>query len=185
MNTRFIYFYDNFLCQGSISDDKDIITSIQCAVPSGVPFLVISTEDLLHDDVFFDCGYVDFSDPDGYGYGPTAYSQLIEYKLQNNISDDLIQEEINNTSKDRSVKLNMTFARNVWLNKLRNDRKPLFELLDTKYLRALEINNQNEISKIIEKKQLLRDITADPRIELSQNIEDLKKITIPLDFIEN
>ncbi len=184
MNTRFIYFYDNFLCQGSISDHGDIITSIQCAVPSGVPFLVVSTEDLLHDDVFFDCGYADFSDPDGYGYGPTSHSQLIEYKLQNNISDDLIQEEINNKSKDRSVKLNMTFARNVWLNKLRNDRKPLFELLDIDYIKALEINDQNEISKIVKKKQLLRDITADQRIELSNNIEDLKKVTIPLSFIK-
>jgi hypothetical protein len=40
------------------------------------------------------------------------------------------------------------------------------------------------IEKITKKKQFLRDITTDPRIENAQTDNDLRDIFIPLNFIE-
>ena len=38
--------------------------------------------------------------------------------------------------------------------------------------------------KIVKKKEFLRDITEDPRFEIASNIDEIKEIVIPLNFIE-
>jgi hypothetical protein len=78
----------------------------------------------------------------------------------------------------------MNKAQNIWKDKLRADRKPLLEALDVQYIRALERGQTETIQKIVKKKELLRDITEDPRIENAKNINDLKEVTIPHNFIE-
>jgi hypothetical protein len=78
----------------------------------------------------------------------------------------------------------MNKAQNIWKDKLRADRKPLLETLDVQYIRALERGETELIQKIVKKKEFLRDITEDPRIENAENIDDLKEVTIPLNFIE-
>jgi hypothetical protein len=45
-------------------------------------------------------------------------------------------------------------------NQFRLLRKPFLEKLDVSFMKALEIGNSNEISLIVNKKQILRDITS-------------------------
>jgi hypothetical protein len=183
MFKNFFYEKDNFLIQGIVNDEYDFITAVQSSVPSGLPFLIIQNkEDLLIDDIFFDCGNLDFNNPDGYGYGMN-YFDLLQFKKENNISNELIDNEINK-NKDRKIKFDINKAKPVWIKKLREDRKPLFELLDVKYIRALESGDPKNVEKIVKKKQFLRDITEDERIKNAKTREDLLQVYIPPNFIE-
>jgi hypothetical protein len=180
---RYFFNVDDCLAQGFVNENYDFITAIQVSVPSGVPFLILSDEDLLLDEIFFDCGTLDFSNPDGYGLGRISYNDLIEHKKQNNILDIDIKNEINKV-KDRKIKFDIEKAKLLWKNKLREDRKPLFELLDVKYIRALESGDPKNVEKIVKKKQFLRDITEDERVKNAKTREDLLQVYIPPNFIE-
>lgn len=179
----YIYLDNDFLVQGLVNKNYDFITAVQAAVPSGLPYLILSKEDLLIDDIFFDCGILDFTKPDGYGYGRIAYNDLIEFKQKNKISDIEVQNEINK-EKDRKIKFDINKAKIMWQNKLREDRKPLFELLDVQYIRALERGDTKLIEKIVKKKEFLRDITVDDRLQNAKTREDLLQVYIPPNFIE-
>jgi len=183
----FIYPYDDHVAVGSVGKDVSYIDAVKSGVPSGVPFFILTNENDMkgppdYDDLFFEALIADFSDPDGYGTG-MSYQELVQYNSDNNIDNSITINEINKV-KNRTMSINMNKARNIWKDKLRSDRKPLLETLDVQYIRALERGQTETIQKIVKKKELLRDITDDPRIENAQNTNDLKEVTIPVNFIE-
>ena len=65
-------------------------------------------------------------------------------------------------------------AREIWRNKIRTVRKPLLEDLDIQFMRATE--EGEDTSKIVIKKNHLRDYPQDPRIDAASNIDELKEI---------
>jgi hypothetical protein len=72
--------------------------------------------------------------------------------------------------------VDMPKAREIHRNSLRDMRAPILEKLDTDYLRADEAGDQQAKKQVAAKKQALRDITADPRIEAAQTPEELKAV---------
>ena len=83
--------------------------------------------------------------------------------------------------KDNGVAIrhDMPKCRNLHRQKLRELRAPKFLKLDADYLRADELGDAAEKSRIASQKQALRDITAHPAIDAATTIEELKAITIP------
>ena len=67
-------------------------------------------------------------------------------------------------------------ARDIHRDALRFLRKPKLEVLDMAYLRADEQGDVAEKARIAAKKQVLRDVTDDPRIEAAQSPEQLKAV---------
>ena len=63
------------------------------------------------------------------------------------------------------VNVNMQKAKQVWRNKIRQDREPFFASLDVDYLKATEAQNVTLKNDIETRKQLLRDAPEDERIE--------------------
>lgn len=61
---------------------------------------------------------------------------------------------------------------------LRKSRMAEFDRLDSEYRLADEANDQAEKKRIGAIKQKFRDVTADPRIEAAQTIEELKRLTL-------
>lgn len=57
------------------------------------------------------------------------------------------------------IKVNMTKARQIHMNRLRDKRKPKLEALDKEQLRGLEDNDAVKLDEIKAKKKSLRDIT--------------------------
>lgn len=72
------------------------------------------------------------------------------------------------------ITVDMTKAKEIHKNKLRSLRKPLLEALDAKYLRADEIGDVVEKSRIATLKQTLRDITAITAVTGAVTPEQLK-----------
>ena len=188
--THYIYPYLDHVAVGRpVPQEYDVYSLFdyaQTATPKNIPFLLIEESILLNlikDDEFFDAWTADFSDPDGYGVG-MPYEHWLSYKTENSIDNrELINNEINK-SKNRSITINMVKARNIWRDKLREERKPLLETLDVQYIRALERGETELIQKIVKKKEFLRDITEDPRIENATNTDNLRTVVIPPNFIE-
>jgi hypothetical protein len=183
----FLSPHEDHISVGTLCNGVPLIDAVRSSVPSGVPFLIIANENDIvfpsnYDDLFFEALTADFRDPDGYGAG-MSYQELVQYNSDNNIDNSITINEINKV-KNRTVSINMNKAQNIWKDKLRADRKPLLETLDVQYIRALERGETELIQKIVKKKEFLRDITEDPRIENAENIDDLKEVTIPLNFIE-
>jgi hypothetical protein len=58
--------------------------------------------------------------------------------------------------------------------RLRVERKPLLDTLDIEFMKALELNNTNEMERIKAEKQRLRDVTKKANNSLS--IETLKQL---------
>lgn len=76
------------------------------------------------------------------------------------------------------ININLSKAKDIWRDKLRLQRNPLFTELDIKFVRALETNDTEEQHRIKNIKQELRDITKDPRIEKVKNTEELKSLNL-------
>lgn len=72
--------------------------------------------------------------------------------------------------------VDMPKAREIHRTRLRRMRAPLLEQLDNEYLRADEHGDQPAKRDISFKKQALRDVTADPRIEAAQTPDELKAV---------
>ena len=70
----------------------------------------------------------------------------------------------------------MPKCREIWKDKLREIRAPILAVLDVEYLLADEKSDTILKGQIAIKKQALRDVTADPRIERSQTPEELKAV---------
>lgn len=73
----------------------------------------------------------------------------------------------------KAVTVDMTKAREIQKNRLRELRKPLMAELDTAYLLADEIGDVGAKAEIAAKKQALRDVTADPGIAAAKTPEQL------------
>lgn len=98
--------------------------------------------------------------------------------------NEIIQDsEFRNAWKDdnNGINIDMPKAREIHRNNLRIGRTGLLNSLDVQYLRADEYGDQIKKSEIIQKKQILRDIPADPRIDSAQTIEELKSVWFPED----
>ena len=74
------------------------------------------------------------------------------------------------------VSVNMPKAREIQKNALRTLRTPKLAALDVEYSRADEKGDATLKASIAAKKQLLRDVTADPRIAAAQTPEELKAV---------
>jgi hypothetical protein len=67
-------------------------------------------------------------------------------------------------------------ARGIQRDRMRATRKPLLAALDAEYMRADEADDTVKKAEIAAKKQALRDVTADPRIEAATTPEGLKAV---------
>jgi len=76
------------------------------------------------------------------------------------------------------ININMTKAKNVWRNKIREERNTEFSKLDIEYMKALESGDTTLQNNISTKKQALRDAPEDSRIENATTPEDLKNLDI-------
>ena len=72
------------------------------------------------------------------------------------------------------ITIDMTKAREVLRDKIREDRKPKLAALDVEYMQAIEADDDAAKQAVQTKKQALRDATADPAIEAATTPEQLK-----------
>ena len=72
------------------------------------------------------------------------------------------------------ISVNMTLAKEIWRNKIRDARKAELEKLDTAYLRAMETGA--DTTQIIADKQALRDAPAHSGIDAATTPEELKAV---------
>lgn len=79
-------------------------------------------------------------------------------------------------SQERKIHVDMPHARQLLREKLRRKRIAKFAALDAEYMRADEVGDQQLKREIAARKQALRDVTADPRIDAAQTPEELKAL---------
>lgn len=77
-----------------------------------------------------------------------------------------------------AVEVDMTKARKVQRDKLREERKSKLEALDYEWFRADEAADAAQKKAVVDRKKALRDITADPRIEAAATPEALQALTL-------
>jgi len=65
-------------------------------------------------------------------------------------------------------------AKDIWRDKIRVERKPLLEALDTKFMKALETGDTATQTLVGTQKQALRDAPSDSAIESATTIAELK-----------
>lgn len=75
-----------------------------------------------------------------------------------------------------AIVVDMTQARLIHKDTLRADRQPRLEALDVEYYKALEAGSG--AAAVAAKKKILRDITADARIESAATPDALKALTL-------
>jgi hypothetical protein len=80
------------------------------------------------------------------------------------------------TFNGAAVEVDMTKAKDIQRDTLRQERKPKLEELDVEVMKALESGKST--SSVAAEKQRLRDLTKDPRIEAAQTPEELKALTL-------
>lgn len=78
------------------------------------------------------------------------------------------------TWREGKIVHDMTRAKSIHRDRLREVRRPMLEALDVDYLRAQESGNSEDMARIVERKQKLRDITKDPQIDQADTIDQLK-----------
>mgnify|MGYP001164187897 FL=1 len=71
-----------------------------------------------------------------------------------------------------SITINMTKAKNIHKNAIREKRKPLLEALDIEFQKALETGA--DTSAIVAKKNALRDAPANSAIDAATTPDELK-----------
>lgn len=76
------------------------------------------------------------------------------------------------------ININMTKARDIKRDHLREEREPKLQELDVQFMRAVEAGDADAQAAIAAQKQTLRDVTADPRIEAATNADELKALTL-------
>ena len=74
------------------------------------------------------------------------------------------------------ITVDMPKARDIWRDKIREERAPKLEQLDVDFMRAVEADDATEKAAIATKKQALRDATDDPAIEAATTPEALKLV---------
>ena len=75
------------------------------------------------------------------------------------------------------ITINLTRAKEIKKESLRQERKPLLEAQDVAYMRAMETGE--DTTAIVAEKQRLRDITM--LCDTATSVEDLKAINISND----
>ena len=75
-----------------------------------------------------------------------------------------------------AVDIDMAAARDIHRDNLRQARKPLLDALDVDYMKALE--QGGDTAAIAAQKQVLRDVTADARIDAAATPDELKALTL-------
>jgi hypothetical protein len=98
--------------------------------------------------------------------------------VPNDFVDESTDRYFRNAWKDGGDKpgVDMPKAREIHRDKLRVMRLRPLEALDTAYMRADEVGDQQEKRRIATQKQALRDVTADPRIDAAATPEELKAV---------
>jgi len=74
------------------------------------------------------------------------------------------------------ITVDMTKARDIKRDMIRAERKPLLEQLDVEFMRAQEAGDIQKQALIADKKQSLRDVTADPAIDAATTPDELKAV---------
>jgi hypothetical protein len=74
------------------------------------------------------------------------------------------------------ITINLNKAKEVTKNRLREERKPLLESLDVDMMKNW--SNQEKMSEIDEKKQILRDATK--QVDTMTTIEELRSASLPV-----
>lgn len=72
------------------------------------------------------------------------------------------------------ITINMTIAREIHRDKIREAREPLFKTADVAYMRALETGDDLAKAQAAAVKQLLRDAPASPDIDAATTLDELK-----------
>lgn len=75
---------------------------------------------------------------------------------------------------DGGIKVGMEKAKDIWRDKIREQRRPILESLDVAFIRALETGDTELVGDIRAQKQALRDATDDPVIDAAATPEELK-----------
>lgn len=71
---------------------------------------------------------------------------------------------------------NMVKARNIWRDKIRNDRYRKLKELDVEFQKALETNDSVKMADVVAKKQILRDAPNDPAIDAANTLKELQEV---------
>jgi len=77
-----------------------------------------------------------------------------------------------------AVEIDMTAARDIHRDNLRQERGPKLAALDVDYMKALEDSDTAAQQAIVGVKQVLRDVTADARIDAATTPDELKALTL-------
>lgn len=106
--------------------------------------------------------------------GPQA--PLSWRRVPNDFVDESTDRTFRNAWKDGPGKpdVDMPKAREIHRDRLRIMRQPLLEALDVEYLKADEEGRDHDKRGITARKQALRSVTDDARIELAETPEALK-----------
>lgn len=75
-----------------------------------------------------------------------------------------------------TVTIDMSKAKEIWRDKIRQTRTEKFKDLDVQYQRADEDGDTEAKSAIVAAKKVLRDAPNDPAIDAATTIGDLKKV---------
>jgi len=78
------------------------------------------------------------------------------------------------TEKGKSAEVNLTKAKEIAKEKVREARTPKFAELDISYQRAVEEDDSDKQAAVVVKKQTARDATADTKITNADSVANLK-----------
>jgi len=78
------------------------------------------------------------------------------------------------TSKGKSTEVDLTKAKVIAKEKVREARTPKFAELDIAYQRAVEEDDSDKQAAVVVKKQTARDATADTKITNADSVANLK-----------
>jgi len=70
----------------------------------------------------------------------------------------------------------MPKLRDALRGRMRRARAPLLAALDVESIRAFEVGDNGKLPAIVARKQALRDVTRDPRIDAAKTPDQLAKI---------
>lgn len=91
-------------------------------------------------------------------------------------ADDLPTDRTFRNALEPDLTVNMTKARDIWKDAMRDARKPLLLDLDVQYMLADEVGDSEAKAAIAAKKQALRDITLDQGINKASTPDELKAV---------
>ncbi len=95
----------------------------------------------------------------------------IEYKIVESLNIDNSFFNAYEFDQEVGAKINISKAKEIWLNHYRTARTPLLTALDVDFMRAVESGNTDLQKEIASKKQALRDVT---KTDLPNTLEEIK-----------